>query len=105
MIPNRPWKNITAALFSALMVPCAHLLCASVLGYPAMPWNRLAAYSLSPLFIAAWAPFLSTRIYRMQQDLGRAADLGVTGSRACSAKAEWAKCGARATVFYAGKRR
>ena len=76
VIPNRPWKNITAAVLSAFMVPSAHLLCASVLGYPPMPWNRVAAYSLSPLFIAAWAPFLSTRVYRMQQDLGLAAELG-----------------------------
>ena len=39
VIPNRPWKSITAAVASAAMVPCGHLLAAQILGYPAMPWN------------------------------------------------------------------
>jgi serine/threonine-protein kinase len=76
VIPNRPWKSITAAMLSVAMVPIAHLLCAQVLGYAPLPWNRLASYTVSPLFIAAWAPFLSTRLYEMQQDLSRTTDLG-----------------------------
>ena len=46
--PEPPWKSITAAIVSAAMVPCAHLLAAQILGYPAMPWNRLASYTLGP---------------------------------------------------------
>ena len=76
VIPNRPWKSITAAGLSAAMVPCAHLLAARILGYPPLPWNRLAAYSLVALFIAAWTPFISTWIHEMQQDLSRTQDLG-----------------------------
>src|SRR5215510_6226771 len=46
VISNRPWKSFTAAAVSAVMVPAAHLLCARILGYPALPWNRLASYTL-----------------------------------------------------------
>jgi serine/threonine-protein kinase len=75
-ITNRPWKSVTAAVLSALVVPVAHLICAAALGYPALPWNRLASYSLSPLFVAAWAPFITSRLYQMQKDLSRTTDLG-----------------------------
>jgi eukaryotic-like serine/threonine-protein kinase len=76
VISNRPWKSFIAAGVSAGMVPAAHLLSAQILGYPAMPWNRLASYTIGPLFVAGWTPFLSTRIYRMQKDLSRTTDLG-----------------------------
>ena len=76
VVPNRPWKSITAAALSAAMVPCAHLLAARVLGYPPMPWNRLAAYSLAAVFIASWTLFISTRLHQMQHDLSRSEDLG-----------------------------
>src|SRR5205085_1217447 len=78
VIPNRPWRSITAALVSAAMVPAAHLFCAHVLHYTPMAWNRLASYGLSPLFVAGWTPFLSTRIYQMQKDLSRSTDLFTT---------------------------
>ena len=76
VIPNRPRKSITAAALSAAMVPCAHLLAAQVLGYPHLPWNRLAAYSLPAVFIAGWTPFISTRIHQMQHHLSQSQDLG-----------------------------
>jgi serine/threonine-protein kinase len=76
VIPNTPWKSITAAFVSAAMVPAAHLMAALVVAYPVMPWNRLASYSLGPLFVAAWMPFISTRIQRMQEELSRTQDLG-----------------------------
>jgi hypothetical protein len=76
VIPNRPWKSFTAAAVSAAMVPIAHILCAHILGYPALPWNRLASYSLSPLFVAGWTPFISTRIYEMQKHVSQTTDLG-----------------------------
>jgi len=76
LVPNRPWKSITAAVLSAAMVPCAHLLAARILGYPHLPWNRLAAYSMVAVFIAAWTPFISTRLHQMQRDLSRSQDLG-----------------------------
>jgi len=76
IIPNRPWKSFTAAALSAAMAPLAHLLCAQFLDLPALPLNRLASYTLSPLFVAGWTPFISTRLYRMQKDLSRTIDLG-----------------------------
>jgi serine/threonine-protein kinase len=76
VIPNTPWKSIVAATLSAAMVPCAHLLAARLVGYPPMPWNRLAAYSLGPVVVAAWTPFISTRLHQMREDLSRTLDLG-----------------------------
>jgi serine/threonine-protein kinase len=58
------------------MAPFAHLIAAYVVVYPVMPWNRLASYSLGPLFVAAWIPFISTRLQRMQEELSRTQDLG-----------------------------
>jgi len=76
VISNRPWKSFTAAAVSAVMVPAAHLLCAQIVGYPALPWNRLASYTLGPLLVVGWTPFISTRMYQMQKDLSRTTDLG-----------------------------
>jgi serine/threonine-protein kinase len=76
VISNRPWKSFAAAALSAAMVPAAHLLCAQIQGYPALPWNRLATYTLVPLFVVGWTPFVSARIYQMRKDLSRATDLG-----------------------------
>jgi serine/threonine-protein kinase len=76
VIPNRPWKSIAAALASAAMVPCGHLLAAEVLGYPAMRWNGLAAYTLGGAIVAGWTPFISTRLHRMREDLRQARDFG-----------------------------
>ena len=76
LIPNRPWKSITAAISSAVIVPCAHLVAAHVIGYPALPWNRLLSYSLGLAFVAAWTPFISTRLQRLQQDLSRTQEFG-----------------------------
>ena len=58
------------------MAPLAHLIAAHVVVYPVMPWNRLASYSLGPLMVAAWIPFISTRLQRMQEELSRRQDLG-----------------------------
>src|SRR4030095_4820191 len=52
-ISNRPWKSITAAISSAAIVPCVHVIAAQILGYPPLPWHRLVSYSLGPAFIAA----------------------------------------------------
>ena len=76
LIPNRPWKSITAAITSAAIVPCAHLVAAQILGYPALPWNRLVSYSLGPFFVAGWTPFISTRLHRLHEDLSRTQDFG-----------------------------
>jgi len=75
-IPNKPWKSFTAALISAGMVPAAHLLSAHLLGYPPLPWNRLAAFTLSAVFMSGWTFILSTRMYRMETELSRARELG-----------------------------
>jgi serine/threonine-protein kinase len=58
------------------MVPVAHGLAAQVVGYQMLPWNRLASYSLAPLFVAGWIPFISTRLHSMQTELSRSRDLG-----------------------------
>jgi hypothetical protein len=75
-IPNRPWKSITAAITSAAIVPCAHLVASQILGSPALPWNRLVVYSLVPVFVAGWTPFISTRLHQLQEDLSRTQDFG-----------------------------
>ena len=76
VIPNRPWKSITAAIASAAMVPCGHLLAAQILDYPAMAWSRLAGYTLGAAIVAGWTPFISTRLHRMHKDLSDARDFG-----------------------------
>jgi eukaryotic-like serine/threonine-protein kinase len=76
VIPNRPWKSVTAAFLSAAMLPCAHLLAARILGYPPAPWNQVAGHSLVAFFVAAWTPFISTRLHQMQRELSRTQDLG-----------------------------
>jgi serine/threonine-protein kinase len=76
VVPSRPWKSVTAAFLSAAMLPCAHLLAARILGYPPASWNLVASYSLVVFFMAAWTPFISTRLHRMQRELSRAQDLG-----------------------------
>ena len=76
VIPNRPWKTITAAIASVATVPCGHLLAAQILGYPAMAWNALAGYTLSAAIVAGWTPLISIRLHRMRQDLSHARDFG-----------------------------
>jgi eukaryotic-like serine/threonine-protein kinase len=76
VVPNRPWKSATAAFLSAAMLPCAHVLAARILGYPPASWNQVASHSLVVFFIAAWTPFISTRLHQMQQELSRTQDLG-----------------------------
>jgi serine/threonine-protein kinase len=76
VIPNRPWKSVAAALASAAVVPCTHLVAAQILGYPALPWNRLVSYALGPVFVAGWTPFISTRIHQLHEDLSRTQNYG-----------------------------
>jgi serine/threonine-protein kinase len=76
VIPNRPWKSIAAAFASAAVVPCTHLVAAQILGYPALPWNRLFSYALGPVFVVGWTPFISTRIHRLHEDLSRTQNFG-----------------------------
>jgi serine/threonine-protein kinase len=76
IIPNKPWKSITAAIASAGIVPVVHLAAAQILGYPPFPWNRLLIYSLGPAFIAGWTPFISTRIHQLHEDWSRSQDFG-----------------------------
>jgi eukaryotic-like serine/threonine-protein kinase len=71
VIPNRPWKSITAALLSAAMVPIAHLIAAQIMRYPAMPYRQLASYALGPIFVAGWTPFISVSLRHMHEDLSR----------------------------------
>ena len=76
VIPNRPWKSIVAAIASAAVVPCAHLVAAQIAGYPPLSWNRLLSYALGPALVAAWTPFTSTRLHRLHEDLSRSQDFG-----------------------------
>ena len=76
VVPSRPWKSVTAAFLSAAMLPSAHLLAARILGNPPASWNLVASYSLVVFFMAAWTPFISTRLHQMQRELSRAQDLG-----------------------------
>ena len=100
VIPNRPWKSIAAAIASAAMVPCGHLMAAQILGYPAMAWNRLASYTLGAAIVAGWTPFISTRLHRMQEDLSRSQISAATIWKGCWAAAVWAKCGSPGIAFY-----
>jgi len=76
VIPNRPWKSISAAFLSAAMAPCAHLIAAQLLGYPALPWNRFASYAMGPFLIAGWTPFVSKRLHQLREDLSRSQEFG-----------------------------
>lgn len=76
VIPNRPWKSITAAAIAAAGVPCAHLIAAHVVGYEPLRWNRLLCYSLSAMFVVGWTPFISTRLHRLHEDLSRSHEFG-----------------------------
>jgi len=76
VVPSRPWKSVTTAFLSAAMLPCSHLLAARILGYPPASGNQLASHSLVVFFMAAWTPFISTRLHQMQRELIRAQDFG-----------------------------
>jgi serine/threonine-protein kinase len=76
IIPNKPWKSVTAAIVSAAVIPVAHLMTARILDYPALPWNRLLIHSLGPFLIAGWTPFISTRMHQLHEDLSRSQDFG-----------------------------
>ena len=76
IIPNKPWKSVTAAIVSAAVIPVAHLVTARILEYPALPWNRLVIHSLGPFLIAGWTPFISTRMHQLHEDLSRSQDFG-----------------------------
>ena len=76
IIPNKPWKSVTAAILSAAVVPLVHLMTARILGYPALPWNRLVIHSLGPFLVAGWTPFISTRIHQLHEELSRSQDFG-----------------------------
>jgi len=76
VVANRPWKSIAAALASAAIVPCTHLVAAQILGYPPLPLNRALAYALGPVFVVGWTPFISTRIHRLQEDVSRTENFG-----------------------------
>ncbi len=76
IIPNKPWKSIAAAISAAAIVPAGHLIAAQLVGYPVLPWNRLLSYSLGPVFVAGWTPFISTRIHHLHEDLSRSHDFG-----------------------------
>jgi serine/threonine-protein kinase len=76
IIPNKPWKSISAAIASAAIVPVAHVVTARMLGHPALPWSRLAIYSLGPVVVAGWTPFISTRLHRLHEDLSESQDFG-----------------------------
>jgi serine/threonine-protein kinase len=76
VIPNRPWKSITAAVACAATVPCAHIVAAQIIGYSHLPWQRLASYAMAPLLIAGWTPFISTRIHQLRENLSRTQEFG-----------------------------
>jgi len=76
IIPNKPWKSVTAAIVSAAIIPVEHLMTARMLDYPALPWNRLAIHSLGPFLVAGWAPFISKRMHQLHEDLSRSQDFG-----------------------------
>jgi hypothetical protein len=76
VIPNRPWKSITAAAISGAMVPCAHLAAAGIVGYHPLPWNRLFCYSLGPLLVFGWTPWVSIRLHQLHEDLSRSQEFG-----------------------------
>ncbi len=76
LVPNQPWKSSLAASLSAALVPAAHLVAARALHYAPLRWNVLTSYALGPIFVAAWTPFVSTRLRRIQEQLSRARQLG-----------------------------
>ena len=75
VIPNRPWKSITAASYPLrlfLRAPYRR----TDFGYPALPWNRLCSYALGPFFVVGWTPLISIRLHRLHEDLSRSEELG-----------------------------
>lgn len=76
VLPN-PWRRTLAAgLLAATMGPAAYLLTVWVSGYPAWPAQKLILFLLPPYFMAGWAAFLGSRMYRLEVDASHAEDLG-----------------------------
>lgn len=76
VLPN-PWRRTLAAgLLAASMGPAAYLLTLWISGYPAWPAQKLILFLVPPYFMAGWAAFLGSRMYRLEVDANHAEDLG-----------------------------
>ena len=98
VISNRPWKSAAAALLSAVMLPCAHLLAAEITGLSASAVEPAGRLQHQSLLRRGLDPFHQ---HAISPDADGAEPhqrpRAVTSWQSCWAKAGWARCGRRAT--------
>ena len=76
ILPN-PWRRtLAAAVLAATMGPVAYLSSIWISGYPAWPAEKLILFLLPPYFMAGWAAYLGSRMYRLEVDVNQAEELG-----------------------------
>jgi len=76
LIPNKPRIKFLTALASASTWPLAYVLNLHLYGYEPLPWNRLLVLIHLPYLMAFVNYFLSRRMWRMEQAVQKARDLG-----------------------------
>lgn len=76
LIPNKPWIKFATALGSASTLPLAYVLNLHLYGYEPLRWNRLLVLIHLPYVMAFVNYGLSKRMWRMEQAVQKARDLG-----------------------------
>jgi eukaryotic-like serine/threonine-protein kinase len=76
LIPNKPWIKFVTALASASTWPLAYVVNLHLHGFDPLPWNRLLIWIHLPYVMAFVNYGLSRRMWRMENAVQKARDLG-----------------------------
>lgn len=76
LVRHTPAASLIVATIAASMWPLAYAFNVWNHGYEIAPWNRLALWMFTPYMTAAWAFFLTKRIFRIEMQAQKAEELG-----------------------------
>lgn len=76
LVRHTPAATLVVATLAASMWPLAYAFNVWHQGFEVAPWNRLAIWMFTPFMTAAWAFFLTKRIFRIEMQAQKAEELG-----------------------------
>lgn len=76
LIPTTPLASLTASTASILAWLAGYQMNLAVLGFAAVPFNRLAIWVFPMILMAGWAYVLNRRVYEMQVKAHNAEEMG-----------------------------
>jgi serine/threonine-protein kinase len=76
LVRHTPFATLVVATLAASTWPLAYAFNVWIHGYALAPWNRLAVWMFAPFMTAAWAFFLTKRIFRIEMQAQKAEELG-----------------------------